>query len=155
MTVSDVGTFTYESPSAEQLAQAERWVAGFAARWDRPDGENLRDLMHPDTQNLIPPMERPGNAQEVIDHFKELVARVPGFRIEVQRWAPVGDSVMIEWAGHATIGGRDLTWHGVDRVSLRDGKTYEGQAYWDTRAVSEMILEALAAASAAQANLST
>ena len=135
------GKFT--PPSPEQLAAAADWVARFEQKWQNPDPEDLADLMHADTQNLIPPMTKPANRQEVIAFFRSQLALVPGFKIEVVRWAPTGDTVMIEWEATATIGQRTLTWRGVDRVSLRDGRTYQGQVFWDTRRVAEEIAAAV------------
>ena len=67
--------------------------------------------------------------------------------IAQDRWAPVADTLLLEWEASATAAGKLLYWRGVDRVSLRDGKTYEGQVYWDTRRVAEMIAEATQGAS--------
>jgi hypothetical protein len=77
---------------------------------------------------------------------------VPGFKLKVLRWAPVGDTVMIEWEGSAMIAHQLITWRGVDRISLRDGKTYEGQAYWDTRGLAETMAEVVASATATSAS---
>jgi hypothetical protein len=59
--------------------------------------------MHPDAQNLIPPMTKPANRQEVVEFFRTQLTRVPDFKLEVIRWAPTGDTVMIEWEGTARI----------------------------------------------------
>jgi ketosteroid isomerase-like protein len=146
MSMSSKRGVTYVPPTPDQMAQAEAWVALFADHWDRPDADRLHDMMHPDTRNLIPPMTEPGNAQAVIEHFRGVIARVPGFRLDVLQWAPIGDTVMIEWQAHADIAGKPLTWRGIDRISLRDGKTYEGQVFYDTRAVAEMLAAAVAEA---------
>ena len=135
---------SYLAPTPAQLAAAETWVAKFAANWDQPDPDALRPLMHEDTQNLIPPMAEPGDREGVVAHFKGVLQMLPDFRLRILRWAPVADTVMIEWEGSAAVAGQPLTWRGVDRISLRDGKTYEGQVYWDTRRVAEMVAEAIA-----------
>ena len=87
-------------------------------------------------------MTKPGNRQEVIEFFRTQLTRVPDFKLEVVRWAPTGDSVMIEWEATARIKEAALTWRGIDRVSLRDGRTYEGQVFWDTRRVAEQLAAA-------------
>jgi hypothetical protein len=51
---------------------------------------------------------------------------------------------MIEWEAAGTFGKKSLRWRGVDRVCLRDGRTYERQVYWDTRGLAESIAEAVA-----------
>lgn len=141
----------HHAPTAAQLAQAEDWVARFAASWAKPNAGDLRDLMHDDTRNLIPPMKEPGDREGVVAHFDEVLRMIPDFRLEVIRWAAMADTVMIEWQGSATVAGKALGWRGVDRISLRDGKTYEGQVYWDTRGVAEMIAQAASEAQAPRA----
>jgi ketosteroid isomerase-like protein len=136
----------HHPPTAAQLAQAEDWVARFAANWAMPSAGDLRDLMHDDTRNLIPPMKEPGDREGVVAHFDNVLRMIPDFRLEVIRWAATADTVMIEWQGSATVAGKALGWRGVDRISLRDGKTYEGQVYWDTRGVAEMMAQAVSEA---------
>jgi hypothetical protein len=34
-----------------------------------------------------------------------------------------------------------LTWQGVDRVCLREDRTYRGQVYWDTRRWQKKLLK--------------
>ena len=132
----------YQPPSEAQLAAATAWVSQFAAKWRRPNAEALRDLMQPDTQNLIPPMTSPADREGVIAHFKQALQQLPDLRLTVLRWAPVADAVLLEWEASATVNATPITWRGVDRVSLRDGKTYEGQVYWDTRAVAQAVANA-------------
>jgi ketosteroid isomerase-like protein len=139
---------SYKAPTPAELAHAESWVARFAANWANPDPDGLRDLMHADTQNLIPPMAEPGDREGVVAHFSGVLQMIPDFKLAIIRWAAVADTVMIEWQGTATVAGKPLAWRGVDRISLRDGKTYEGQVYWDTRGVAEMISKAVAEAQA-------
>lgn len=139
----------YQAPTSAQLAQAESWVARFAAVWAKPNSDALRDLMHADTRNLIPPMAEPGDREEVVAHFAGVLRMIPDFHLKIVRWAAVADTVMIEWQAHATAAGKPLDWRGVDRISLRDGKTYEGQVYWDTRGLAERIAKAAAEAQAA------
>jgi ketosteroid isomerase-like protein len=136
---------TYQVPTPAQIAAAQDWVARFEARWARPEADALRDLMHPDTRNLIPPMATPGDREAVVEHFRGVLAMLPDFALRVVRWAPVGDTVIIEWEGAATVAGKPLTWRGVDRISLRGERMYEGQVYWDTRGLAERIGAAMAA----------
>jgi predicted SnoaL-like aldol condensation-catalyzing enzyme len=132
----------YLPPSADQLAAASDWVCRFAVRWQKPDADTLSDLMHPDTQNLIPPMTAPANREGVVEHFRQVLHQFPDLRIEIIRWAVTGDTVMIEWSATVAVGRRQLSWSGVDRISLRGERMYEGQVYWDTRRVAEQVAEA-------------
>jgi ketosteroid isomerase-like protein len=137
------GRIQYVAPTESQLAGAVRLVNLFAEKWAKPNAEGLRDLMHADTQNLIPPMTAPADREGVIDHFRQVLQQLPDLTIEVVRWAPTGDTVMIEWRAHATVAGQPLSWMGVDRFGIRGGKMYEAQVYWDTRRVAEQFAEAV------------
>jgi len=148
MPEQSISDLRYQAPTPEQLIQAEGWVARFAANWASPAPDGLRDLMHADTKNLIPPMAEPGDREGVVAHFKGVLQMIPDFRLTIIRWAAVADTVMIEWQGSATVAGKPIGWQGVDRISLRDGKTYEGQVYWDTRGVAEKIAQAVGEAQA-------
>jgi ketosteroid isomerase-like protein len=138
-------------PTEAQREAAARWVEGFAARWAPLQPEALRELMHPDTRNLIPPMAEPADADGVIAHFRALAARLPGITLTVERWAAVGDAVFVEWRGSASIAGVPIEWRGIDRVLLRDGRTYAGEAFWDTQRVTGLFAAAMASAQASSA----
>ncbi|MBR0694030.1 nuclear transport factor 2 family protein [Bradyrhizobium lablabi] len=134
---------SYIAPNAAQLALAMDIVGRFAERWDRPDADSLRDLMHHDTQNLIPPMAQPGNREAVVEHFRGVLKMLPDLRIQVVRWAPTDDAVMIEWRATATVAGQPLSWTGVDRFNVRGDRMYEARVYWDTRGLAERMAEAV------------
>jgi len=138
----------FAPPTEAQLAAAKTVVGRFAAQWARVDADALRELMHADTRNLIPPMREPGDREAVVELFRGVLAQLPDLRIGVIRWAPTGDAVMIEWRATATLAGRPLSWTGVDRFNIRGERMYEGQVYWDTRGVAERMAEAAQAAGA-------
>ncbi|MFM0171441.1 nuclear transport factor 2 family protein [Paraburkholderia sediminicola] len=133
----------YVLPSAEQLANAQKVVQRFAAEWQNPVADNLRVLMHEDTQNLIPPMTEPADREGVVEHFRQVLAQLPDLKVDVLQWAPTGDAVMIEWRASATVAGQALSWQGVDRFNVRGDRMYKGQVYWDTRRVAEQMAEAV------------
>ena len=137
---------TYTAPTAEQLADATALVDKFAAVWARPTLEGLESLMHADTRNQIPPMTEPTDRNGVLAHFGQVLQQLPDMRVEVQRWAPTGDAVIIEWRAHATVAGRPLSWTGIDRFGVRGERMYEARVYWDTRQVAAEIAAAVQAA---------
>jgi ketosteroid isomerase-like protein len=108
-------------------------------------------MMHPDTQNLIPPMARPGDREAVVEHFKGVLKMLPDLLIEVIRWAPTGDAVIIEWKATATVAGQPLSWTGVDRFNVRGDRMYQANVYWDTRGLAERIAAAVQKAGGAVA----
>ncbi len=141
----------FVAPTQTQLADAARLVERFAEKWARPDADALRELMHEDTRNLIPPMTQPADRERVIEHFRQVLRQLPDLTVEVVRWAPTDDSVMVEWRARATVAGQPMSWMGVDRFGVRGERMYEAQVYWDTRGVAERMLEAARAAQAAAA----
>ena len=102
--------------------------------------------MHADTRNLIPPMREPADREGVVEHFRGVLRQLPDLRIEVERWAPTGDAVMVEWKASATVAGKPLAWTGVDRFNVRGDRMFEAMVHWDTRGLAERIAAALAAA---------
>lgn len=138
----------YVPPTPAQLAAGADMVARWADNWSKPDpqSEYFRDLMHPDTQNQIPPMMKPADRAGVIEHFSQVMSRLPDLRIEVVRWAPTGDCVIIEWLAHATVAGEKLDWTGTDRISIRGDRAYEARVYWDTRQLDQRMGAAVEAA---------
>jgi ketosteroid isomerase-like protein len=138
----DRSSFKYQPPTQAQLEAAELWVAAFSERWNSLNPDSLRELMQPDTRHLILPISSPANQHGVVAHFREVLKLLPDLSLKVLRWAPVGDTVIIEWVASATYASKPLEWRGIDRVSLLNGKAYEGQAYWDTRKLAEIVAEA-------------
>ncbi|WP_321962494.1 nuclear transport factor 2 family protein [Paraburkholderia sp. J7] len=143
MTDSSHTEAKYVPPTDLQLRAAQDIVRRFAQRWRRPVAEELRDLMHPDTQNLIPPMTVPANCEGVVEHFRQVLQQLPDLKVEVIRWAPTGDAVLVEWRAHASVAGESLEWQGVDRFNVRGDRMYQAQVYWDTRGVAQQIADAV------------
>ena len=127
----------YDAPTKKQLADAEAIIQRFAEIWSRPVADDLRVLMHEETRNLIPPMKEPGDREAVVEHFRGILTMLPDLKIKVIRWAPAGDAVMVEWRADATVQGKPISWTGVDRFNVRDGRMYEASVYWDTRGLAE------------------
>jgi ketosteroid isomerase-like protein len=137
---------TYSVPTPAQLADAFALVDKFAAVWAKPTLDGLETLMHPDTRNQIPPMTEATDREGVLAHFRQVLQQLPDMRVEVVRWAPTGDSVIVEWRARATVAGQPLTWTGIDRFGVRGDRMFEARVYWDTRQVAaEMALVVQAA----------
>jgi ketosteroid isomerase-like protein len=97
-----------------------------------------------------PPKTEPRDREAVVEHFRGGLSRLPDLRIEVIRWAPTGDAVLVDWRATASVAGEPLAWTGVDRFNIRGDRMYEAKVYWDTRGLAER----MAAASQAQAGAS-
>jgi ketosteroid isomerase-like protein len=143
--MSNSNTPAFESsPAADPSTQTIiDFVARYTSAWFRPKADNVADLMHEDTRNLIPPMTEAGDRATVLAHFNEVLKKIPDLSLVVQRWAHAGDSVMIEWRASASVAGTALTWSGVDIVRLRGERMSELQSYWDTQALNQQVQAAL------------
>ena len=142
---------TYDAPTPQQLEATQAFVNRWADRWNKPTPDGLRDLMHPDTRNLVPPMTQPADREGVVAHFSEVLKRLPDLRLDVLRWAVTGDTVMVEWRANATVAGKLLTWTGVDVMRVRGDAAYEAQVYWDTRKMGQQFQAQIAQAQEAAA----
>lgn len=138
----DSSHLEYQQPTDQQMTDAAVIVRRFSELWDRPVVECFRAPTHEDARNRIPLMTELTHGVNVKEQFPEILKRVPGMRLDVVRWAPVGDIVMIEWAARATVGGRLLRWSGIDKIAVRDGRIYEAEVYGDTRGIAERAAEA-------------
>ncbi|MDO8774513.1 MAG: nuclear transport factor 2 family protein [Burkholderiaceae bacterium] len=146
MTTQPTAREKYAPPTETQLADAYALVERFATMWAKPNLVDMERLMHVDTRNLIPPMTQPADRAGVLAHFSEVLRQLPDLWIEVIRWAPTGDTVMIEWRAHASVAGHALSWTGVDRFGIRGERMYEAHVYWDTRQVAANFAAAVQAA---------
>ena len=139
----------YQPPTEQQLTAARDLVVRFAESWSHPNADSLRDLMHPDTRNLVPPMTQPGDRETVVEQFRQVFTRLPDLRVRIVRWAPTDDAVLVEWEASASVAGQPISWMGVDRINIRGDRMYQSNVYWDTRGVAERLAELARAAQAA------
>jgi limonene-1,2-epoxide hydrolase len=124
-------------PSLEAHVDAAAFVAAFAERWSAKDPEAFRDLLHPDTRNLYPGMSAPQGPDGIVDWLRAAIQTFPDLQLEVTRWAPDGEAVLIEFDASATVGGSPLRWQGADRFSLDGQRCIEGRSYFDTQPLRE------------------
>ncbi len=118
---------------------AAEWVARWADAWSDPEPFKLADLVHPDAQHQYPFTEGPLDQAGLAEHFEQVLVLLPDLRITPIEWAATGNTVLIEWAATATVGGRRMEWQGADVFRLRDGRTVSGRAYYDTQPLRETL----------------
>jgi hypothetical protein len=118
-------------------AAAEAWVAEFAAAWRAPGtpdafADRFEPIIHPDIRLVQPQMPTLVGKRAFRHGFVyPLFAFIPDLHGEVERYA-VGDGVAyIELTLRGTLGGRPISWRGVDRVTLSDGLAVERVHYTD------------------------
>ena len=58
--------------------------------------------------------------------------RSPDLTWSIVGWTARGDVIVVEWESTNLFGDRVLSWRGVDKLALRDGRIIEGVVYADT-----------------------
>lgn len=128
--------------SVTETRTAAEWVEGFAEGWSAPtDADSFSDFFAPlldDEIRLVQPqlptvVGKRAFREEFARPLFNLLSEIRG---EVGSWAPTEDGdldvVFIELAIHAKLaGGRSVTLHTTDRITLRDGVAIERVASLD------------------------
>jgi ketosteroid isomerase-like protein len=131
-TVGNTATAT-----TDRGAVAEEWVRAFADGWRAPsDANSFADhfdgLMTDDVRLIQPQMPTAVGRRAFREQFaRPVFALIPDLHATVHDWAARADVVLIEFTLSGTLGGRPVSWHCVDRVTLRDGLATERRAYFD------------------------
>jgi hypothetical protein len=131
--VTELAT-TEQQPSAAAAA----WVEAFAEGWRAPrDADSFVDhfllWLAPEVR-LVQPMMPVFVGHEQFRHgfARPLFAMISDLHGEVADWAAHGDRIYIELVLRGTVGGRSVTLHTVDRVTLGpDGRATERVAHMD------------------------
>lgn len=110
----------------------ESFVRRFAEIWAKPDPDRYAELWHEDGLLVHPTMSEPLDQSGIPDYVRRLQTAAPDIALEVDSWAGRGDTVLIEWTLHATVGDESADISGVDRFTLRGDRAVEGVAYFDT-----------------------
>jgi ketosteroid isomerase-like protein len=113
-------------------SEAERFVAAFEAAWKTPRLEDFEALATLEVRLVQPVATTTEGIEAFRDFFRRLTALIPDLSARVDGWAPSGDdTVYIELTFRGTLGGKPISWHGVDRITLRDGRIAERVNYAD------------------------
>ena len=111
---------------------AAEFVARFADAWARPTPERLVALLHPDVRLYAPLTAPTVGLESARDEFRRVFGLFPDLRGEVHRWSASAHVVFIEFTLSATLAGRPLRWHAVDRFLLAGGRGLERVSYFDS-----------------------
>jgi ketosteroid isomerase-like protein len=126
-------------------ADATAFVERFQDAWRRRELDGLMDVLTDVVDAYFPGMPAPCGKDQVRDWMRAALAATPDVRLEVQRWARAGDSVLIEWEASATVGSEPLTWGGCDRFTLRGDRGHVERVYFDSAPLTEALARGAAA----------
>ncbi|WP_420969086.1 nuclear transport factor 2 family protein [Bradyrhizobium sp. B120] len=110
------------------------WVEAFTYVWDNPNErlERLLGLLSDDVvlkAPIKPPMSRGKVAAR--KGFESALRGMPDLRADIHHWSASGNTLFIELTFRATIGGHQVSWHDVDRITFRAGEAVERVAFFD------------------------
>jgi hypothetical protein len=126
---------------------AEEFVRFFSEGWQKPKPdaflEHFAARMAPPARMIQPLAPTTEGVEDFKALFRGLFEVFPDYEVQVEDWAARGDTVYI-WLTHsATIGGRKLSWPGVDRIVLdAEGRITEREAIFDPTVQLPAILRA-------------
>jgi len=110
----------------------QRFVERFEAAWAARDANGFLALWHPHGVLHYPFANRVIRGSE-IGLLNDLLRRgAPELTWRLLGWTARGEVVVIEWQSSNRYGDRVLTWRGVDKITLQDGKIIEEIVYADT-----------------------
>jgi ketosteroid isomerase-like protein len=112
--------------------EKQTFVDRFAAAWAAKDGAAFLALWHPEGQLHYPFANRVIRGDE-IGMLNDLTkVNAPHLTWSLVGWTTRGEVVVIEWETSNRYGERLVTWRGVDKLTLRDGRIIEEVVYADT-----------------------
>jgi len=118
--------------------EAQTFVDRFAAAWAAKDGAAFLRLWHPEGRLHYPFASRVIRGDEIGKLNDLTKANAPHLTWKLLDWTRRGDVIVIEWESSNRYGERVLTWRGVDKLTLRDGKVIEEVVYADTAPLQAM-----------------
>ena len=115
-----------------QQDEAEEFVGRFAHAWATKDGAAFLALWHPDGELRSPIYDRVIYGRE-LGLLNELQLKAtPALVWELLSWTCRGDVIHIEWKSSNRYGERLVSWCGVDKMTLENGRIREEIVYVDT-----------------------
>ena len=111
---------------------ADGFMRSFQAFWSAPTPDTWQAIFTPQITLMIPPMVEPLTYEQLPGYMAELLKMIPDLTLEVHRWAPVQDGLLVEWTlNGTTAAGVLLKIDGVDRVILDGNQSSDSVAYLD------------------------
>jgi len=123
------------------MQDAERFMQAYEEIWPSFDVDRLEQLeiVHPDATIDHSGMEQPIRGDEEPAYLRGIKAAMPDISLETKNWAARGDVVFVEYAMTATVNGERITWDGIGRFKLRDGRVIDAIGRWDTATLQAAI----------------
>lgn len=116
----------------------QAFVDRFAAAWAAKDGRAFLALWHAEGRLHYPFASRVIRGDEIGKLNDLTKANAPDLTWKLIDWTSRGDVIVIEWESSNRYGEHVVTWRGVDKLTLRDGKVIEEIVFADTAPLQAM-----------------
>lgn len=113
-------------------SDAEDFVKRFAAAWATRDARAFLALWHPEGKLHYPFAARVINGREIGKLNDLTKVNAPDLTWKLLDWTSRNNVIVIEWASSNRYGDRIVSWQGVDKLTVHDGKIIEEIVYTDT-----------------------
>jgi ketosteroid isomerase-like protein len=120
--------------------ERQRFVEGFASHWSDPSPTGFSVLFTPEVRLVAPLLPVTNGIPAAERAFARIFRVFKDMRGEVHDWAPHAEGVFIDFTLSAMLGGRPVSWRGIDRFLLRDGQALERVHFFDTRPLMQQTL---------------
>jgi hypothetical protein len=113
-------------------AEINVFLDKFQRAWTTRDDADFVAIWHPDGQLIYPFASRPimGSELPILNAITKQNA--PDLKWKMVGWTANGNIVVVEWESSNRYGERVVTWRGVDKMTLLDGRIVEEVVYTDT-----------------------
>lgn len=113
-------------------SEAADFVAKLGVVWSSGDSDAFLDVWHPDGVLEHPMLDEHLRGIDVPSLHRAQLASAPDLKFKVLGWTWREDIVVVEWSVRRSSNGREFSWQGVDKMTLRDGKISKEVVYSDT-----------------------
>lgn len=115
--------------------EKQDFLRRFESFWSKPSGARIRELFAPDAQVHFAG-QGTVSGEEYVGLMDAILSGVDSIEVDVMDYAERGDRLFIFWSATNSVGGKQTTWHGVDRFRIENGMAVEEQVIFDTAVLS-------------------
>lgn len=128
------------------MSDVERFIQVYEEIWPSFDADRLErfEMVHPEATIDHSGMEKPIRGDEEPDYVRGIKAVLPDISLEMKNWAAREDVVFVEYAMEATVAGKRVSWDGIGRFKLREGRVIDAIGRWDPSEIQSALQAAAA-----------
>ena len=123
-----------DRPDRHPLSRAQigAFLTRFQKAWSSRDDADFAAIWKPDGRLVYPFANRTLQGRELPLLNAITKKQAPDLKWRMLGWTAQGHVVVVEWESANVYGGRLVTWRGVDKITLEDGRIAEEVVYADT-----------------------